>query len=228
MTANAISIIRKAYAQLHESLKSAAEQLESEFKAIDDGAIAKSKKATVFILTWMREYYVFQKQFDTLFNRSVMQPAADQFTAVVALTLHRYLASRGADHVVKSEVNLEHRRGTLRPDISVWRHGTELAATIECKTNLGYNRDGWSKQYYERTKRIEMMSKGCLSFLCVLTKENWEKSWPEFSKSNLAGNRWFCLSDVWPSELSGDLTTHIIHPIEPMLVGIRKHLEVPA
>jgi len=225
MNPESTQMIQQTYSQLYKSLKEAAEQLELEFKGCDDRSLLSSRKVTNFILVWMREYYLFQKKFDALFNRSVMQPAADQFTAVVALALQKYLSARQSIGSVKSETNLERRKGSLRPDISIWQSIGELVGVVECKTNLGRNRYGWKKQYEDRTKRISTLSSHCLSFLCVLTKENWEVSWEEFSGSPLAGKKWLCLSDLWPSKMGRNVSSSIIHPVEPMFITIKEALE---
>lgn len=222
-------IVNQAYSQLFESLKEASELFESEVRGYNsDAAFRLSQKATKFITSWMRDYYLFQKQFDALFGRSLMQPAADQFTAVVALTLQKYLSAMNSKGIVKSESNLEKKRGSLHPDISIWSKNGTLLAVIECKTNLGRQRTTWKKQYDVRTKEYCKLNRECLSFLCVLTQRNWEVSWEEFSNSSLAGKRWFCLSKVWPSELGEELALNIIHPLEPMFLEISKRLEVPA
>lgn len=220
-------IVKQAYGQLFESLKSAADEFESEMKRYnDDRFLGFSRKATKFIMAWMREYYLFQKKFDALFGRSLMQPAADQFTAAVALTLRKYLMSIKSEGIVKSESNLEKKRRSLHPDISIWSTNGTLVGVIECKTNLGRQRNTWQKQYDDRTKEYCRLNTECLSFLCVLTKRNWERSWEEFSGSPLAGKKWFCLSSVWPTEIGEKPDSSIIHPVEPMFILIKKALEV--
>lgn len=220
------ALVSEAYDSLYAGYRQAAETLEVEFRALaDDEAILGSKAASVFVLSWMREHFLFQKRFDALFGRNVMPASSDQFTAVVALGLEKYLAAASQAGAVRSEMTLEKKRGSLRPDISVWANAARAVAVIECKTNLGYNRTGWKRQYEERTGRAKQTHPGCLSFLCVLTKNNWTSTWTEFEESELVRNRWFCLTDMWPSDLGEDVRSHILHPIEPLFIQVRRCLE---
>ncbi len=228
MSDKSSEIIKQCCNRLFESLKGAADAFESEIKVYNNERFYDfSRKATKFILSWMREFYLFQKKFDALFGRSLMQPAADQFTGVVALTLQKCLLAMNSKGIVKSESNLEKKRGSLHPDISIWTPKGNLIGVIECKTNLGRQRTTWKKQYDERTKEYCRLNPECLSFLCVLTQKNWEVSWEEFSNSPLAGKRWFCLSSIWPTEIEENPSSSIIHHIEPMFLEISKRLEVP-
>ena len=223
---SASSLITAGYNDFQSAFASAAIALEEEFASFtNDTEFLRSKAATLFVLSWMREHFLFQKQFDSLFNRVVMPASADQFTAAVALALDKYLAANRLRGTVKSEVALEKRRGAPRPDISVW-NGGRVEAVIECKTNFGHDRTGWKKQYKERSDRFSRLHPRCLSFLCVLTKENWEVSWPVFFGSPREGKTWFCLSDVWPTELGEKPVRHIINPIEPMFTCVRDALKI--
>ena len=211
-----------AYYNLYAGFKGAAQALKDQFKTFKtEQEFVRSKAATIFVLSWMRDHFLFQKRFDALFQRSVMQGAADQFTAALALSLEMYLTANGTTSAVRSEVAMERRRGALRPDISVWDNHEAAVAVIECKTNFGYNRNGWAAQYYERTTRIHALFPDCLSTLCVLTKQNWERSWEQFKTSDLAGREWFCLTEVWPSDIGDDCERDMIHPIESLFVQIR-------
>lgn len=223
MTSSSPAVTR-AYSSLLASLSDAAQQLAAEFESMSDEDFLESKSASSFVLGWMRDHFRFQKQFDALINRNVMQPSADQFTAVVALALGQYLAVHGFAGAVKSEVAVAPRRGMPRPDISVWRADATLAAVIECKTNLGYNRDGWQRQYDERTKQFLTCSNGCLSYLLVLTRQNWLASWSLFEASELRHVKWFCLTGAWPSDVGEPVTDFVLDPIEPMFASIKNCL----
>ncbi len=221
MKENPLVIIEKSYDRSFKLIKDAAEKLESEFRSSgNDEEFVESKIASIFILTWMKKHFLFQKEFDALFGRRVMPSSADQFTAAVALTLDRYLSSQSLSHAVRSEVAIRKKRGALRPDITVGPNENELVAAIECKTNLGWNRSGWRKQYEDRAREIRRHHPKCESFLCILTKRNWNTSWEVFRSSKLAGRKWFCLSRVWPSKIENPAKV-LLYPIEPLFISIR-------
>jgi hypothetical protein len=217
--------LAKAYNDLLGGVTTAANALETRLTALpSDRAFVESKMATTFILAWMRTHYLWQKQFNGLFNCAKSSSAADQFTAAVALTLERFLHAHHLSGHVRSEVSLKKKKGAPRPDISIWANDERVVSVIECKTNLGYQRTGWKSQYYERTNKFLSLHPGSVSFLCVLTKDNWQESWPAFMGSPLFGKRWFCLSKVWPTELGDNLDAHVGSPIEPMFLEIREAL----
>ncbi len=191
----------------------------------EDSDFVKSKRASIFVLTWMKNHFQFQKRLNEFLDRSRIPSSADRLTAAVALTLQRFLHTRGYENCVRSEFTINTTGRSLRPDISVWageKVRATLVAVVECKTNFGYNRTGWRKQYEERTQKFRALNSKCLSFLCVLTRKNW--NWDSFDKSPHARKDWFCLSIEWPYKVKDPVSDYLFHPSEPMCVSIKEGL----
>ncbi len=74
MKENPQAIIEKSYDHSYELIEDAADRLESEFRSAGkDEEFVGSRIASIFILTWMRKHFLYQKKFDSLFRRRVMQ-----------------------------------------------------------------------------------------------------------------------------------------------------------
>lgn len=100
-------------------------------------------------------------------------------------------------------------------------------AIIECKTDLGWNRKRWKAEFEKRAEYFSGLLPGCESFLCLLTKLNFDYS--EFESSPHFGKRWFCLSTVGPNRLSDPIEeSNICLPIEPMFLAISARVRVTA
>lgn len=213
------SVVSQAYGDFDSQIRRGLSELRQTFKSEpDDADFVSNQTATRFILAWMGDHFRYSKQFDALIGRQKMPGTADQFTGVVVATLGAFLSARGCPAVVKSEVALERKRGSIYPDISVWTNEGELTAIIECKTNLGYNRSGWADQYAKRTAIAQALSSGAESYLCILTSMNWNSD--PYTESPLRSTHWYCLTDLWPLELAAPCDTQVLDPIEPMLLGI--------
>jgi hypothetical protein len=189
--------------------------------AVADNVLLIERPVSVFMLTWMRDLRAFQKQFGSLFGRKKQPPLADDFTAAVALCLEQFLAARGYPGSVRCEETTHKKRGATRPDVSVLSDANLLVATIECKTNLGWNRKGWKDQCEARNASLVGLFPGCTSYMCVLSQKNWNSE--EFLNSPFSGKEWFCLSKVGVGKI-GDPADAILHPIESMFLGILARL----
>jgi hypothetical protein len=193
-----------------------AEELRLAF-ALPDDALLAERPATKFILTWMRDLRAFQKRFGSLFGRKKQPPLADDFTAAVALCLEQFLKARGQTGRVRCEETTHKKRGATRPDVSVRSAAAVLVATVECKTNLGWNRKKWKEQCEARNAALLERFPACSPYLCVLTQKNWDSA--EFLGSPYCGKQWFCLSKVSVGKIT-DSAKDILHPIEGMLLSI--------
>ncbi len=193
-----------------------AEELRLALKLPDD-VLLIDRPASKFILTWMRDLRAFQAQFGSMFGRKKQPPLADDFTAAVALCLEQFLSARGQPGRVRSEEPTHKKRGATRPDISVLIDGGSLVATVECKTNLGWNRKGWRENCESRCDDLLRLFPDCIPYMCVLTEKNWDSA--EFLNSELNGTRWFCLSKFMPRAID-DPADAIRNPIEPMFLSI--------
>lgn len=223
-TDDATKCISNAYITFYKGIEEAAGIFEGVVDKLTDNEFLKQKPATVFILKWMREYFLQQKKFDLLIQRQVMPSSADLFTGAVAITLKHYLAAKGYSKAVKSEYKIKPLN--LRPDVTVWNNNGILVAAIEFKTNLGYQRSGWEKQQLDRESSIQQHFPKCTSYLCVLTKKNWENNFAAFTNNaRHQSKQWLCLANIWPSEIcQNDCTKNILHPVEPMFIQICSHL----
>ena len=194
-------------------------ELRSEFKRlIVADQIAESRVATHFILDWMGEHFRALKRFDISISRSIAPSSADQYTAAVAATLKQFLIASDSNLEVKSEVSLVRKRGSIRPDISIWTPEDEVIAIIECKTNPGYNRSGWQRQYIDRTKKLQRLFPHASSHLAILTSENWDVT--KYLDSVHRGRDWVCMSSIWPTQLVSPFEGQTVDPIEPLFLSI--------
>ncbi len=199
--------------------------LKESLATLSDDAFKSERPATKFILAWMRGLGEFQTKYDNLFGRIKRPPKADEFTSAVALCLEQFLASRGLDGRVGCEATTHRARGAKRPDVSVYSHSGQCVATVECKTNFGWNRKKWQDQIEKRTKQLHVSCPGSDFFLCVLTRRNWDYS--EFERSPLCGKRWFCLSAVPVGRISDPVAdSDILLAIEPMFLDILAKVRV--
>ncbi|MEW6250051.1 MAG: hypothetical protein AB1716_05345 [Planctomycetota bacterium] len=199
--------------------------LRSEFAACCDDGLRRTQLGTRSLLTWIAEHVKHLQHASTLCCRKVLPPVADEFTPALATVLEAFLAASGLPGRVQSEVRVVRRRGQQRPDITVWCSPGKPAAIIECKTNLGYNRDGWRAQYEQRLAALRDLKINCPVYLCVLTQRNWETSWTRFANSEHYQREWICLTARWPGEISSPAAEgDILVPIEPMLTQIRARL----
>jgi hypothetical protein len=184
---------------------------------LPDATLRTECPASKFIMTWMWELWGFQKRFGSLFARKKQPPLADHFTAAVALCLEQFLKTRGHVGRVRCEETTHKKRGATRPDVSVLSTTGTLVATVECKTNLGWDRKKWKEKCEARNKALRERFPDCLSYICVFTQKNW--NFTEFLESPHYGKQWFCLSKVSVGKIT-DPAKNILHPIEEMFLSI--------
>ncbi len=122
---------------------------------------------------------------------------------------------------ITSERTIKPQRKAIRPDISIWREDTLLAA-IECKTQLGWKRHTWEAEFNEREKKLKEAFPTAKLFLLVMTTCNWTG----FKKDDpRLGTQLFCLlKDLWPTQVSEkNFNPSIIEtPIEGLLKQIKQ------
>src|SRR5713226_757039 len=138
MNAN-IQLLYQHFAATYVAWVRIADTLRVEIADLTDHAFLTERPATKFILTWMRSLGEFQTKFGKLFGRIKRPPKADEFTTAVAICLEQFLAARGFAGRVASEETTHRAKGAKRPDVSVYSHTGQIVATVECKTNLGWN-----------------------------------------------------------------------------------------
>lgn len=209
--------IKETLNQTLTGYRRAAALLRESFEDLD------SKPATKFILTWMAELTAYHREFGNIFGRVKRPPIADDFTAAVAIALNEFLSFHGFTDSVRSEQTTHRHRNATRPDVSVWS-GDKLIATIECKTNFGWNRHGWQNAHEARSDSLRELFPDCTSYLCVLTQKNWDSS--NLENSDKFGKEWFCLCNETPGKVSLPISDDaILKPIEPMMIDLLNKLQ---
>ena len=173
---------------------------------------AGGTKITAAILLTLKARSDAQEAIKKLLNKTYAAGSSDFFVETVLFYIKAFLESHRLRLTASSERNLVARRGAVRPDISIWRDSNPVAV-IECKTNLGWNREGWREDFEAREQAIHAEFPGVECFLVVLTNLNW----PGFGDYPRIGTSAFTLSKSWPSEVnSNNVEAAILHPIEPL------------
>ncbi|GAI11882.1 unnamed protein product, partial [marine sediment metagenome] len=141
--------------------------------AIEDCSFSIQKKdVTKAIILRMKTYYEAHEDIIKFLNKRNVAPGADFFVETVAFYLKLFLEKRKKNIEVHSEKKVKPEMKAMKPDISIWK-GDELIAIIECKTNLGWNRKGWKRDFNERESRLKKIFPKAHAFLLVLTSINW-------------------------------------------------------
>lgn len=174
----------------------------------------KKHDITKAILLRMHAYYTTQNYVKLVLNKRNLPAASDFFVETLVYYIKLVLEAHKSPLEVHSERPISQKRGSIRPDISVWK-GDALMCTIECKTQLGWQREGWNAQFIKREKIIRSMYPRAKGYLVVMTSQNWP-GFPEGDKR--VGKQLFTLSSVWPSDIDKKAIDEIVlNPIEPML-----------
>lgn len=155
--------IRRQCSQLHKNYVAA-----NEYASI---SLQKSD-VTKAILMRMKTYYETQDKIKNLLDKRFVAAGADYFVETVCFYLKLYLQQRAKRLEVHSERQIIPARGMIRPDISIW-HKDHVIAIIECKTNLGWNRKNWEKDFKNREKVLQKHFPKAKALLLVLTSRNW-------------------------------------------------------
>ncbi len=198
--------------RLYEGIKSSASI------SLEERGITKA------ILLRMKAYYNTQNKIKKFLNKRYVPAASDFFVEAVVFYLKLILDMKDTALEVHSERQIRPKRGAIRPDISVWKNG-EVVAIIECKTQLGRNRDKWEDDFQEREAKLKCEFPSAKAFLVVMTSVNWP-GFPDNSKK--VGEQYFTLSSVWPTKISNDkIDTVIMNPVEGLfkeiVSGTRAH-----
>lgn len=175
---------------------------------------------TTAVLLRVKAFYVSQDEIKNGLCKVYAASAADFFVETVCFYLKVVLGRVDSSLSVASEKSVARRRGALRPDISVWR-GEKLIAAIECKTQLGWNRDGWIRDFEKRQAILIDVSPDAKLFLLVMTGINW----PGYGDDARVGQQFFLLlRDLWPTKFDASVVaTGITHPIEGLFSAVLSH-----
>jgi hypothetical protein len=170
----------------------------------------ESTEISEAILERLKAYYETQNQIKSMLHKRYAPAGADFFVESVLFFLKLVLASRSPSLEVHSERQIRRMRNAQRPDISIWK-GDQVVATIECKTQLGWNRGGWEADFQLREQKLQTEFPKAKAFLLVMTGSNWGG----FGDNKQLGKKYFCLlADVWPGLYKSP--NQILTPIESL------------
>lgn len=166
------------------------------------------------IIARLNAYYQTQQEIKVLLQKRVATAGADFFVESVLFFLKSFLNTQRSELKVHSELSIVRRKGSLRPDISIWRDD-EVVAIVECKTQLGWARNHWEAAFEERERKLRSEYPNARAYLLVMTGANW----PGFGTSKLVGKKYFCLlRDVWPWSYAS--TDQILTTIEQLFLEL--------
>lgn len=169
------------------------------------------------VLIRMRQFMKTQERICEFLDKTYRVQASDFFVETLTFYLKLVFEKRRLELTVRSEDRIRKKRGSPRPDISVW-HGDKFIAVVECKTQLGWKRDSWQQDFLKREKAIRKEFRNVKVFFVVLMAENWEGF---EKKDRKTGKQYFVLSEKSPSHLSAeDIDNAIINPIEGLIKQI--------
>jgi hypothetical protein len=199
-----------ALSQTFHELKSVYEKVITDYK-FD----LNKTEITEAILLRLKTYYSTQNDIKTLLEKRYIAAAADFFVESTLFFLKTYFKKQGDILQAHSERQVKQTRNSIRPDISVWK-GDEVVAIIECKTQLGWNRNNWEHEFLERDKKLKSDYPNAKSFLLVMTGLNWSG----FGNNSKLNDSYFCLlNDIWPSAYSDK--NQIFTPIEGLIKQLK-------
>ena len=201
-----------------DSIRTTYEQLEKSYNLIANGYQFDLTKTeiTEAVLERLKNYCVTQDLTKNFLNKRYQAPLADYLVETVLFFLRLYLKSQGGHLEAHSERQIKRTRNAIRPDISVWRQD-QVVAIIECKTQLGWNRDSWEQDYILREQKLKAEFPNANSYLLAMTENNWGG----FKNHALLNGSFFSLLDnnTWISSYSH--SGQILTPIERLFAHIK-------
>lgn len=206
---NTIIQLDKDYIQ---SVSATFDQLEKSYINIQNNYNFDLTKTEISeaILERLKVYYLTQRKIKKFLDKRYLAAASDYFVETILFFLKLYLHAQGGDLQAHSERQIRQTKNSIRPDISIWR-GNEVVVIIECKTQLGWNRNNWEQEYLDRQLKLRSEFPNAKSLLLVMTGVNWGG----FGDHTSLKQNYFCLlNDIWPVDYS--TPQQILTPIEDM------------
>ena len=179
-----------------------------------DGSLSlNTNDITKAILLRMKVFSDTNNKIKKFLNKRYAPAAADFFVETIIFYLKLVLDKFQKKYEVHSERLIKRKRGSMRPDISIWEKD-EVKAIIECKTNLGWNRIGWEDAFINREKRLKEDFPEAKAFLLIMTSQNW----PGIPDDDInLGKKYFILSKGFqPDTNIENLGSVILTPIEDL------------
>ncbi|MBM0745728.1 hypothetical protein JOY44_30395 (plasmid) [Phormidium sp. CLA17] len=162
-----------------------------------------SNEITLCLLERLNTYYEMQYAIKNLLRKRYITAGADYFVESVAFFLKLVLERPEIGLEIHSERQVRRKRGSIRPDISIWKND-ELIAIVECKTQLGWNRGNWEEHFEARKTQLIAEFSKAKAYLLVMTDLNWGGFKDERHQA-LLGKEYFCLlKGAWPGTTSFD------------------------
>jgi hypothetical protein len=208
------------FTEVDKTYREAIEAPGRELRAAFNAAIALSeldldaRDITHAIILRLKSFRYSQEQVKQELGKIYAAPMADFFVETVCFYLKVVFSKLDPSLIVASERTIRRERGSIRPDISIWR-GNSVVAAVECKTQLGYKRDGWLSDFENREKKLAESFPNAKLFLLVLTGNNW----PGFGNDSRVNKQFFVLlKNFQPEEFELILSNaQVDHPIEGLI-----------
>ena len=173
------------------------------------------------ILLRLRSFFNAQDTIKTTLDKVYAAPAADFLVETVLFYLRVTFEKLQPSLKIASERNIVKRRGSLRPDISIWLND-QVVAAVECKTQLGWNRSGWLHDFENRESRLIADFPDAKLFLMVMTANNWSG----FGNDGRVGRQFFVMLDnIWPRDFEESMSNAIVHRTESLIGEILRHAD---
>ena len=211
------------FCEADKAYRAAIEAPGRELRAAFDSAIAvteidlSAKDITHAILLRLQSFSLSQENVKNELSKIYAAPIADFFVETVCFYLNVVFRKLAPSLIVTSEKNIMRQRGSMRPDISIWQ-GETVVAAIECKTQLGWNRNGWLLNFEERERKLTNFFPNAKLFLLVMTGSNW----PGFGDDTRKNKQFFMLlKNILPKEFEVTESDYQVdHSIEEMIAAI--------
>lgn len=150
---------------------------------------------TKAVLLRVGSFYALQEHAKRILGTGAIGSGSQFFADSVYMYLKAVLATNQSRGDVRSEHPVTTRGGTIKPDISIWRGNTCVAA-VECKTQMGWRRREWEQDFNARQKILSQQDPPADVFLVSLTNRGGPKA---LETSELLGRRYFILARDWPT-----------------------------
>lgn len=210
------SIIEKerAYCREYSALTEKMITLYNEL-ILDENVSLEGIDISLAVLERLVMYYTYQNAVKVFLNKRYATAGADFFVETVIFYLKLLIKKFAPEYQIESERSIERKRGSIKPDISIWKDN-EVIAIIECKTQLGWNRLGWEDDFLNREAKLKSIFPKANAFLFVMSLSNWAG----FGDSENVGIKYFVLSETWPGDIDAVNSKSVVNTVEMLFKRI--------
>jgi hypothetical protein len=170
---------------------------------------------TKLFVSRMHAHTFYNDQIKGFANKRVRASLDHAMVETIAMQLKAYLRKIGRlDMVVHAEKSIPGSR--CRPDVSVWI-GERCVAAIECKVQLGWDRDNHEQNFTNREAALTAAGVPVGNVWHVVASQcNWVRgTTPRW------GSRWLVVGEEYSGHWKPfGVGCTVIHPIDPMYVEI--------